>query len=409
MKVAILADIIERGRPISLKNYTYNFVKELIEIFPADSELYLIHGQEKKLFNTDKKNIKEIIIPAYQREKYKKRFPKIFLSLFYKLRLDKAQDFYRHWRIKKFCEKQEIDVLHIPNLAGAEAPSFAFLNHKFKLVVTLHGVSPLVIPREIQEKITYKEKVFLKKRVIKWRYFFKHKVDKVITVSESGKKNINRKLKVAKNKIVFIYHGVDHKNFKVLFDREKIFQELSEKYKINSPFILHVSSYQPKKNVKRIIKAFVKAKENYNIKQKLVIAGNQPAEIKELAKKLAKDDILFLGVVSHKELSCFYNAADIFIFPSLHESFGLPIIEAMACGCPVITSNVFACPEVAGDAAILVDPYSVDELAEAMRKIIFNKELKNQLIEKGLKRAQEFSWEKCACEHLKVYEKSINY
>ena len=110
------------------------------------------------------------------------------------------------------------------------------------------------------------------------------------------------------------------------------------------------------------------------------------------------------GCVSNEELLFLYNSADLFVYPSLYEGFGLPVIEAMACRTPVITSNVSSLPEVAGDAAILVDPYNVEEIADAIYRVISDKELKENLIAKGLKRATEFSWEKVAQETMKVFE-----
>jgi len=114
--------------------------------------------------------------------------------------------------------------------------------------------------------------------------------------------------------------------------------------------------------------------------------------------------VVFTGYVSQEKLPCLYRNADLFVFPSLYEGFGLPVLEAMACGTPVITSNTSSLPEVAGDAAVLVDPYSVEDIADAMERVLTDPDLRTELSRKGKERAKQFTWEKCARETLKVYE-----
>lgn len=120
-----------------------------------------------------------------------------------------------------------------------------------------------------------------------------------------------------------------------------------------------------------------------------------------------QNDVIFTGYISDGDLPALYNAADLFVYPSLYEGFGLPPLEAMACGCPVITSNTSSLHEVVGDAGIMVDPYDVDRLADAMHKVLSNDGLREDMIKKGLERAEMFSWEKTARETLKVYEEVI--
>jgi len=127
--------------------------------------------------------------------------------------------------------------------------------------------------------------------------------------------------------------------------------------------------------------------------------------VREAVKNLNMEkEVTFLGFVDDSDLPKLYTAADLFVFPSLHEGFGLPILEAMACGAPVITSNVFCMPEVAGGAAVLVNPYDVNEIARAMYNVLTNDELRKEMIKRGMRRAKQFSWRKCAEEHLKAYK-----
>ena len=117
--------------------------------------------------------------------------------------------------------------------------------------------------------------------------------------------------------------------------------------------------------------------------------------------------MILTGFIDNDDLPELYNAADIFIFPSLHETFGMPILEAMSCGCPVITSNVSSMPEIAGGAALLVSPYNVDEIGKAIYQVLTDEGLKEEMRERGLERAKQFSWRRCAEEHLKVYQEVL--
>jgi len=130
--------------------------------------------------------------------------------------------------------------------------------------------------------------------------------------------------------------------------------------------------------------------------------------VREFARDLGLGDaVVFTGFVDKEDLPKFYSAAFLFIFPSLHESYGLPILEAMACGCPVITSNVFAMPEMAEDAAILVNPYNINEIVDAMHEVLTNSSLREELRKKGIERAKKFSWRRTAEEYLKVYKEVV--
>lgn len=174
-------------------------------------------------------------------------------------------------------------------------------------------------------------------------------------------------------------------------------------YGIERPYVLHTSAYQPKKNTERVIKAF----DNLDTNHTLVIVG--PEQVNQRIKDVKKrDKIVMAGLVDRKGLISLYSGAEAFVFPSLHESFGMPILEAMGCGCPVVTSHEFSMPEVAGDAAVLVNPYSVEDITSGLRKVLIDLALREELREKGLKRVQKFSWEKSAKEHWKVYEEVCN-
>ena len=161
------------------------------------------------------------------------------------------------------------------------------------------------------------------------------------------------------------------------------------------PYFLHISAYQPKKNFDRILAAYQKLPEDKPMLLAVIPGYHHKTEIPgvEIIKRS----------LTHQELSELYRNAYAFIFPSLHETFGHPIMEAMACGCPVMTSNTTSCAEVAGHAALLVNPRSVEEIAAAMGKLLFNYSLCQSLRSKGIERAMQFTWHKCAMEHLAVF------
>jgi len=242
------------------------------------------------------------------------------------------------------------------------------------------------------------------RNIMLWR-LFNALVDMIITPSKSERRNLIEAFRVKPQKIVTIYHGVDRARFKPLQTIE--YEEILLRYGISSSFMLHVSSYQEKKNVERIIATYAYLKKKFHIKEKLVVVGNHPeARLRKFAVNvgLSAQDILFMGVVPDDDLPAFYNGATCIVFPSLHESFGMPILEAMACGCPVVTSNAFACPEVAGNAALLVNPFDVKEMALAIYRVLSDAELRAELITRGLERARCFTWERCVLMHLKLYK-----
>ena len=184
------------------------------------------------------------------------------------------------------------------------------------------------------------------------------------------------------------------------------------KNNLPSKMILNVGTLEPRKNVVSLIKAFEKLKQKGYKDYKLVIAGEKGWLYKQIFKEVEhrdlKKEILFLGVVKDEDLPMLYNCADMFVYPSLYEGFGLPPLEAMACGIPVITSNTSSLPEVIGDAGIMVDPGDVNSLCEAMYNVLTDKELRCQMSKKGLKRAKLFSWEKAANEILEIYDDALS-
>ncbi|MDD5529968.1 MAG: glycosyltransferase family 1 protein [bacterium] len=234
------------------------------------------------------------------------------------------------------------------------------------------------------------------------------KASKIITVSEFTKNELMRVYNVPSSKIKVIWEGVN-KKFKQIQDKNLVTQNIA-KYGIDTPYILYVGRIVPIKNITGTIKAFYRIKKNGYPNLKLVIVGEKDNLFKEnqcfkvIQELHLEEHIIFLERIDYELLIYLYNGASAFVLPSFGEGFGLPVIEAMACGTPVITSNVCALPEIAGDAAILVNPHNTEEIADAIEKVLNNALLQNKLIIKGIERAKNFSWRKCAEETLQVYK-----
>ncbi len=299
--------------------------------------------------------------------------------------------------ILPYMKKKKLDIFHgLKNVA----PYFSTT----KTVITVHDITPLLFPSLLP----------LKTRIY-WN-LIKHnikKADKIIAVSNTTKKDIVNNLKIEGSRISVIYHGVSGDFYPRIItksEKDSYLSRLNLEIPKISNIILSVSTIHPRKNYTHLIKAFNIVKKQSDIPVHLLIAGKVDddiymEELKYLINtKNLQSDVHLLGYVSDKELTLLYNIADLFIYPSLYEGFGLPILEAQACGCPVITSNVSSMPEVAGDGAILVDPYNVEEIACAANKVISDKNISDNLIQKGFKNCKRFSWKKCAEETSKVYE-----
>lgn len=228
------------------------------------------------------------------------------------------------------------------------------------------------------------------------------KANKIIAVSQATKRDLIHYLKIPEERLSVVYEGVDHQVFRPVPRRL-----------VNHPYLLFVGSEHPRKNFARLLKAFSKLKKESKFeKLKLVKvgkAGGSEADFRKQSLKVVKElglqeEVIFTGYVAKEDLPAYYSGAECFILPSLYEGFGFPPLEAMACGCPVIVSNVASLPEVTGEAAIKVDPHNIDDITRALQQVLTDERLRQELVSKGLEHAQRFSWEKTARETMEVYE-----
>jgi glycosyltransferase involved in cell wall biosynthesis len=235
----------------------------------------------------------------------------------------------------------------------------------------------------------------------------------IIADSENTKKDIVRLLKIDESKIKVIHLGVDE-SFRPI-DEEHLINDVKERYGIDCQYVLHVGGVSPTKNVDRLLLAFKSLLNIYREDIALVITGDfnfTPAYKKHFEKVLSDlelvNHVVLPGNVSNDDLVLLYNGACVFAFPSLYEGFGLPALEAMACGTAVIASNTSSIQEVVGGAGLYVDPCKIDEIAVAMRKVIMDSQLREKMVARGIERAKLFSWKKMAKDTLTLYHDLYN-
>jgi glycosyltransferase involved in cell wall biosynthesis len=294
------------------------------------------------------------------------------------------------WRLPLdlYLHKPRPDVFFTPSHYG---PRFA----PVPTVMTILDVSYLYFPELFKQGDLYKLR--------NWTAYSAKKAKKVLTISESSKNDIIKEYKIDEQNVVVTYPGI--KNTMSIEPHIYGMNELKAKYEISEKYVLFVGTLQPRKNIVRLIEAFSTIDEK-NLG--LVIIGKKGWLYEEILEAPGKfgvgKKVKFLEGVSDEELGIFYKHAICFVLPSLYEGFGLPVLEAMKHGCPVITSNVSSLPEAGGDAALYVDPEDVGDIAEKIKKLVTNKQLREELIAKGKKQVTKFSWEKAAQKTLDVLQ-----
>lgn len=283
----------------------------------------------------------------------------------------------------------DIDIFHSSD--WIQPPSRA------KKITTVHDLLILEYP-----EVSHPYIVEVQKRRLKW---VKKECDMVLTDSVFTKAQVNKILHIDNSRIEVVYPGISEKFFPASEESKKY---IKQKYGLYEDFILSVGTLEPRKNIKTVLDAFEKF-----MKHQLISTRKRPIEL-VIAGKTAWGDkinktkyIKPLGFVEEKDLPYLYSAASLFVFPSLYEGFGFPVLEAMACGCPVITSDRGSLKELTSDSALIVDSLVSDDIAVKMTQVFVDNNLRENLIQKGKKNAERFNWEKTAGEVLKIYQEVI--
>jgi len=272
-----------------------------------------------------------------------------------------------------------IDALFIP---AHTVP----LIHPKNTMVTIHGLEYEFCPKAY----SFWERVYMRlviKNSVKW-------AKKIIAVSENTKKDLVDLYKVSERKITVVYEGTNSNQNENIKNK-------------NDLYLLFIGRLEERKNVLGIIEVFEILKEKYKIPHKLILGGNQGYGCDSIKLKVEnskfKEEIIFKGFIKEEEKFELLKKAEIFLFPSFYEGFGLPILEAQSAGIPVVTSNVSSMPEIAGSSAILADPNKPEEIAEVAFRLISDEKLKNDIIKRGFENVGRFNWNKCAEEISKLF------
>ncbi len=294
------------------------------------------------------------------------------------------------YRLARLISNQG-DIIHLPSHNFARYAIFV----KDPFIITVHDLTRIYF-KFSEETLT--ERILLKLDI---RYI--KRAGHIISISHNTRNDLIKYLRIPIDRISVIYNGVDHSIFKPYNIKP-----------LDKPYILYFGSERPRKNLGRLFEAFAKLKKEFP-ELKLVKAGASGRSEKYRKDTINKldslgitRDVIFVDHVPEIDLAHYCSAATLLAYPSLYEGFGLPPLEAMACGCPVVTSNTSSLPEVVGEAGIMVNPYDTDSLIQAMKRVLTDDKLRDSMIRKGLQQAKKFSWQKTAEQTQEVYNKVKN-
>jgi len=288
-------------------------------------------------------------------------------------------------------KRERLDLFHAPHyVLPALTPT--------RSVVTIHDAIHLMFPEYRRHRLGHAYA-----HASLWTAA--HKSDRIFTVSEQSKRDILKFFKVPPDKIVVTPNAIDER-FSVAPSEEHVMQT-RERYQLSHAYLLYVGNIKPHKNLERLIEAFRLVREQGRPELELIIIGDEISKLQSLRRAVHKYQlhrfVRFLGFVPDKTLAVLYRLASVFVFPSLYEGFGLPPLEAMASGTPVVTSNVSSLPEVVGDAAILVDPYRAEAIADGILQVLRSAHLRDDLRQRGFARVKAYSWRRSAQRVREVY------
>ena len=294
-------------------------------------------------------------------------------------------------RIREVLDRERIDVYHIPN-------TMPIFRRTIPTVVTVHDMVELRVRKYGVLRTAY-------------RYFVNfvavHIADHVLTVSENSKRDIMHLLCIPESRVTVVYNGVGEE-FRPL-NRKDCKDYLASKYSITGEFLLAPGGLSRNKNISRLLAAMRLLKERGRLESLVLLGDRQNHEFNYIAGDLQQAQlegtVVLPGFVPREDLPAFYNAASVVVYPTLYEGFGFPVLEAMACGTPVVTSNVSSLPEISGDAAMLVNPRNPEDIANVVQKLLVDERLCADLVSRGLLHARQFTWERAARETLEVFRK----
>lgn len=372
LHIAIIADPLQK-QDSGVFQYTFNLVKQFARLKNHKVSIVLL----KKDYTTDKEPATCNPQPA---------------TIYY---LPNTLKFLKDDPIRTFVTLPRLIKKLSPDIVIEPAHFGPFnLPRRIKRVTVIHDLTPIKFPRFHRFQSQFLQRIFLP-GILK-------RADLIVTNSENTKKDVIAYSPQAKEKTTFIHLGKDE-----FFKPERDISVL-RKYGVKQPYFLFVGTIEPRKNLITLLEAFEQFKQKNQTNHALVIVGGKGWKSGRFFKKLKqypfRSEIIIPGYVLREELPVFYSMAESFIYPSIYEGFGFPVLEAMACGTPVITSKTSSLPEVGGEAAVYFDPYQVSELVEKMELLEESDNMRKEMINKGFQQAEKFSWKKYAKEFVNLLE-----
>lgn len=374
MRIGISTSVIQRGKS-GVGQYVFALLRAMLSGSHQHKFVLFLLEEDIPLFAFAKDKAEIIAVPESFR-------PPVKNILWHQTRLP------------KLVRKLKLDVLHIPSYRRMLWP------RPCPLVSTIHDLAPFHLAEKYDWKRMFYGRVVVRRLA--------HRQDRIIAISEYTARDIVKFFDLPRERITVIHNGLDHERFQPS-SHERAITSAGERFGLERPFFLYVSRLEhPGKNHVRLIAAFDEFKSATHLDWQLVFAGGDwhgaTAIHEAIRKSRFAADIRSLGFVPDEQLPDLYRAADVFVYPSLHEGFGLPPIEAMACGCPVITSTRGALAEVIGESAAIIEPEDVRSIANQLRLLAGVEGVRNRMRMVGLEHARKFDWNKTATETLKVYE-----
>jgi len=369
------------SRFTGIGRYVYELTENLFRTDPQNEYVLFFNEPEFSLFTPPNSKVKKVLVdaPHYSYAEQTK-----FLHLLNKEKLDLMH--FTHFNAPIFYNKPSVVTIHDLTLSFYPGKKMSSPVHRFGYHLTIKTAV--------------------------------NKAKKIIAVSWNTKKDLQQLFRTDDKKISVIYEGV-HEKFQPLKSEQdlKKIEDVKKKYGLafnGKPYLLYTGVWRSHKNLPKLLKAFHILKNDYDYQGSLVITGRKDPmyapelEEKALSLKL-EDDVIFTGLVDEKDLVHLYNGAQAYVFPSLYEGFGLPPLEAMQCGIPVVASNISSIPEICGkDNAVFFNPEDPEDMAEKIFNVTSEPSLREKLIANGLKRVKNFSWQKMTEQTLKVYHQALN-
>ena len=382
MKIGIDIRCLTDGKRTGVEEYTINLLENIFELDKKNEYILFVNSYRESHFD-------ERIFAHFKNVKVRRfHLPNKLLNFCF---------WYLRWPMADIMIGG-VDIFFMPNI------NFIALSKKVKLVLTIHDLSYEIFP----------ETFSLRRRA--WHSFINpralcNRADHIIAVSDSSKADIVEHFGIRQQKVQRIYNGIAEEIEQLDRNDPKLI-EVKERYHLPFNFIFYLGTVEPRKNIPAIVKAFDQLKRLNNpelSKYKLVIAGGMGWKIQNILTMMREaeftTDIIFTSCITNEDKAAVYTLASLFVYPSFFEGFGIPVLEAMRCGVPVITTNSSSLPEVVGSGAVMIDPDKPDELYLAMKEVLLDRDFSTHLAGESPKQAIRFNWRTSARQVLEIFEK----